>query len=340
MEGTLFKKLDGGKIQCTACSRYCVLSEGEYGFCGVRKNIKGKLNLEVYGKPCAIAIDPIEKKPLFNFLPGSKSYSIGTYGCNFSCKFCQNWEIAQAPKEYKTRYPQMLKNLKNITPSEVVNDAVKSSCKSIAYTYNEPTVFSEYAHDIGVLARKKGLKNIFVTNGYETKECWDYLSEFVDAVNIDLKGDEKFYNKLSGGVKEKAVKDSIKYAKEIGMWVEITTLLIDGENTSVDFINKASKFLFSVDSEMPWHLTAFYPQYKMLNKAPTQFETLMKARIIAEENGLKYIYCGNTASRYENTYCPNCKMKLIERLWFEVRENKLIDGKCPHCGHKIAGVYL
>lgn len=339
MEGTLYKKLDEKTIQCTACSRYCTIKEGESGFCGVRKNKKGKLDLIVYEKPCAIQVDPIEKKPLFHFLPGTKSYSIGTYGCNFSCEFCQNWDISQAPREFRDRFEKMIKTRVDLPPNRAVKEAMAANCKSISYTYTEPTIFSEYAYDIGVLARKEGLKNVYVTNGYQTRECWDYLGKFLDAANIDLKGDDDFYKKLCGNASVKPIKDSIKYAKKLGIWVEITTLIIPGENDDVDFLKETAEFIHSVDPKMPWHVTAFYPQYKMNNKLPANLEILVRARVIGEEVGLKHVYCGNVISKYENTVCPKCKKVLIERWGFEVLKTNMIDGKCGYCKEKIGGVF-
>ncbi|MDD5022933.1 MAG: AmmeMemoRadiSam system radical SAM enzyme [Candidatus ainarchaeum sp.] len=339
MEGALYKQLEDGKIQCNACSRNCVISEGNAGFCGVRKNKKQKLDLIVYGKPCSACVDPVEKKPLFHFLPGSFAYSLGTYGCNFSCDFCQNYDISQAPKDHSERFERMLKNLEDFPPKKIVDYAMRENCRSIAYTYNEPTIFSEYAYDIGMIAKKEGLKNIYVTNGYQTKECWDYVSEFLDAANIDLKGDDTFYKKLCGNAREEPVKESIKYAKKLGMWVEVTTLLIKDENDDVDFLKKTAEFIYSIDPEMPWHITAFYPCYKMRNKQPTSLEMMIKARIIGEEVGLQNVYCGNVISKYENTNCPKCKKTVIERWGFNITKNNVVSGKCGYCGKRISGVF-
>lgn len=338
MKGTLFKKLREKTIQCLACARYCTIKEGDIGFCGVRKNIGGELELLVYGRPCAIWVDPIEKKPVFHFLPGSKSYSLGTFGCNFACEFCQNWDISQAPKEFFERFQSLLSQCRELSPELAVKEALASGCKSISYTYNEPTIFSEYAHDVGVLARKKGLKNVYVSNGYESKECWEYVSKFLDAVNIDLKGPEKFYKKLCHATLP-PVKASIKKAYELGIWVEITTLLIEGENDEEKFLRETAEYIYSIDPEMPWHLTAFFPHYKMKNKPATSIETLIKAREIAKEVGLKHVYCGNVISEYENTVCPECKKEIIKRVGFSIEENNLINGKCNYCGYKIKGVF-
>ncbi len=337
MKGTLFKKLKGKTIQCVACSRYCTIKEGEGGFCGVRKNIDGKLELIVYGKPCALWVDPIEKKPLYHFLPGSKSYSIGTFGCNYSCIFCQNWNISQLPK-LDTFWEEKLKLCQELPPEKAVKEAIASGCKSISYTYNEPTIFSEYARDIGIIARKKGLKNVYVTNGYESKECWEYVSEFLDAANIDLKGPEKFYEKLCHATMP-PVKASIKRAHDLGIWVEVTTLLIEGENDNEKFLRETAEYIYSIDPEMPWHLTAFFPMYKMKNKPQTSAETLFRARELAKETGLKHVYCGNVISEYENTICPKCKKEIIKRVGFSISEYNLTKGTCNYCGYKLKGVF-
>ena len=316
----------------------------------MRVNEKGKLKLTVYGRPCAINIDPIEKKPLFHFLPGSKSFSIGTFGCNFACDFCQNWDISQAPHEAKEKDPPRWKKyFDNIvakcdewSPEKVVHEAVNNDCASISFTYNEPTIFTEYALDIMELAKKEGLKGIYVTNGYETKECWDALKGNIDAVNIDLKSfNERFYKDICHASLG-PVKESIKYARKLGIWVEVTTLLIPGENDSKEEMKQIAEFLASVDKEMPWHVTAFYPAYKMMDKAPTPPETLLKAREIGLAAGLKHVYCGNISagySEYESTFCPKCDKKLIERVYFSVEENRVEDGKCRYCKAEVKGIW-
>ncbi|MFA5049751.1 MAG: AmmeMemoRadiSam system radical SAM enzyme [Candidatus Micrarchaeia archaeon] len=335
----LYIKLENEIIQCIACNRKCKIPAGKTGFCKVRENKNGKLNLLVYEKPCAVWIDPIEKKPLFHFLPGTQSYSIGTYGCNFNCKFCQNWSISQAPKEFEKDFGKMLAKLQILCPQKAVEEAIRGGCKSISYTYTEPTIFSEYAKDIGILARKKGLKNVYVTNGYQTKECWNYLSDFVDGANIDIKGNEKFYKELCGNVKLRYVLDSVKYAKKLGIWVEVTTLLIPNENDSDEFIERIAKFLYSVDPKTPWHITAFHPDYKMTGGNPTSIQSLINARKIAKEIGLENIYCGNMLNEHENTICPECRKTIIERIGFRIVNNNIINGRCIYCKSKIVGVF-
>ncbi|MBN2478122.1 AmmeMemoRadiSam system radical SAM enzyme [Candidatus Micrarchaeota archaeon] len=339
MEASLYNKLKEKQVQCYACSHRCKIKEDSSGVCGVRKNIGGKLDLLVYGKPCAVWVDPIEKKPLNHFLPGTRSYSIGTYGCNFSCDFCQNWEISQAPKEFRDNFENMVKQCPDLPPEEAVKQAKETNCSSIAYTYTEPTIFSEYAHDIGILAKKEGMKNIFVTNGYETKECWDYLAEFLDAVNIDLKGTDDFYKRICHVEGWQPVLDSIKYAKEKGIWTEVTTLIVPGENDNPEFYKYVADYLHSIDPEMPWHITAFYPHYKMKDKKSTPLESLIEARKIGKKAGLKHIYIGNILGEESDTVCPECGKTVIKRSGFALTEKNISDGKCNFCGRKINGVW-
>ncbi len=332
----LVKKLKNNYIQCLACSRHCIIPPGETGVCGVRKNVNGKLDLIVYGKPAALGIDPIEKKPLFHFLPGTTAYSLGTYGCNFMCQFCQNWELSQAYREgLDTSFYY------DLPPKIVVQEAKRYSASTIAYTYNEPIIWYEYARDIGRLARKEGLFNVFVSSGYETKTAWAHLARFLDAVNIDLKAfTDKFYRQYTKATL-KPVLESIKEAKKRGIWVEVTTLIIPGLNDSEDEIREAARFLKSVDPEMPWHLTAFHPDYKMLDRPRTRAEELIKLRKVALEEGLSYVYVGNVQTDYENTYCPKCGALLVRREGFKsfVVNLDVEHGTCRRCGEKIAGIW-
>lgn len=346
----LAKKLKG-MVQCLACSRYCRIPEGQAGFCGVRVNEKGALRLSVYGKPCAVWVDPIEKKPLFHFLPGSRSFSIGTFGCNFGCVFCQNSDISQAPQEARARDPtrwreyfqKLIDRCDEWPPEKIVSGAVESGCKSISFTYNEPTIFTEYAIDVMKLARKKGLKGVYVTNGYESRECWDAVKGLIDAANIDLKAyNKKFYRELCKAPDFEPVKESIRYAKRLGMWVEVTTLIIPGWNDNEKELKEEAEFLASVDPEMPWHVTAFHPDFRMLDTAPTPPEILVRARAIGKEAGLKHVYCGNVPFAYashETTFCQKCGKELVTRMGFSVTGNNLIDGKCRFCKAQIKGVW-
>jgi len=347
----LAKKCDGGKIQCLACRRYCTIPDGNAGFCGVRMNEGGKLRLSVYGKPAAVWVDPIEKKPFFHFLPGSRSYSIGTFGCNFACSFCQNWDLSQAPQEARMRDPgrwkdyfaRLLEGVPKLPPEEAVANAIGNGCKSISFTYNEPTIFTEYALDIMKIAKKKGIKGTYVTNGYESHECWDRLAGSIDAANIDLKAyNQRFYTELARVPHFELVKDSIEYAKKKGIWVEITTLIIPGWNDKLDELKAEAEFLASVDPDMPWHVTAFHPDYKMMDANPTPPEILIKAREIGKMAGLKYVYCGNVGagySDYEGTDCPKCGKRLVSRIGFNVSENNAAGGKCRFCKTKISGIW-
>ena len=287
----------------------------------------------VYGKPSAVHVDPIEKKPLFHFLPGAKAFSIGTIGCNFQCQFCQNWELSQAIR-LGLKVPMY-----DLPPKKAAELARESGSEVIAYTYNEPIIWWEYARDIAKEAPE--LAHVFVSSGYETREAWQELGKFLSAVNIDLKAfSEEFYWKYTK-THIKFVKESIRHAKELGLWVEVTTLLIPGLNDSEEEIRQAARFLKGIDEEMPWHLTAFHPDYKMRDRPPTPYSTLMRAREIAVEEGLKYVYVGNVRSEYENTYCPNCGALLIERDWYSVRvvALDLEYGECRECGFKIKGVW-
>ncbi|MCK4552711.1 AmmeMemoRadiSam system radical SAM enzyme [Candidatus Pacearchaeota archaeon] len=285
-ECTIYKKLKDKNVQCLACSHRCLISKGRTGICGVRQNIGGKLYLLVYGKVMAKYIDPIEKKPLYHFLPGTYAYSIGTVGCNFRCSFCQNYDISQ----FKEFYGKVLGE--KITPKQIVNEAIKNKCKSIAYTYNEPTIFAEFAHDTAKLAKQKNLKNILVTNGYMTKECLDYISPYIDAMNIDLKSfNDKFYLKICKA-RLKPVLETIKLAHKKKIWIEITTLIIPGENDSKEELEQIARFIASVDKNIPWHISRFFPAYKMLNKPITPIEKLKQAEKIGKKY-LKYVYIGN-----------------------------------------------
>ncbi len=347
----LAKASEGKGVQCLACRRYCRIAEGQAGFCGVRVNENGRLRLSVYGRPCAVHIDPIEKKPLFHFIPGSTSFSIGTFGCNFACEFCQNWDISQAPHEARQKDPKrwreyfehLIRMCEEWPPERVVSEALRSGCKSISFTYNEPTIFTEYAIDVMKLARKKGLKGVYVTNGYESHECWDAIKGYIDAANIDLKAyNKRFYTKLCKVPDFEPVKDSIEYARKKGIWVEVTTLIIPDWNDDESELKAEAEFLASVDPEMPWHVTAFHPDYKLLDKNPTPPESLMKAREIGKMSGIKHVYCGNVALSYselETTYCQSCGKALIERRGYAIMQNGISGGKCRFCKAAIKGVW-
>lgn len=281
-ECVLYKKLDDKKVKCTACKHFCVISKGKYGICGVRKNVDGKLHLEVYEKPIAVAIDPIEKKPLRRFMPGTRIFSIGTVGCNFKCDFCQNADISQVRQE--DRYSVEL------SPEEIVDYCIENNIPLIAYTYNEPTIFFEYTYDTAKLANQKGIKNVYVSNGYYSAEAIKKISPYLDAINIDLKAfTDEFYKKICGAKLENVL-DSIKYTYKLGIWVEITTLLVPDENDSIEEITKIAEFIKSVDEEIPWHVSAFRPAYKMLDRKSMSYKKVERAVKIGKEVGLRYVY--------------------------------------------------
>lgn len=283
-EALLYKQIKDNFVQCRLCSHFCMIKTGKKGKCGVRVNKDGKLYSLVYGKPVSLAVDPIEKKPLYHFLQKTKTYSIATQGCNFSCLFCQNFEISQE-KDIMTS--------DTVTPEEIVESAIEKGCKSISYTYTEPTVFMEYALDIMRIASRKGLKNIWVTNGFMSKECFDMISEFLDAANVDLKSfSDEFYDKVCGA-KIQPVLDTIKRIHKAGIHLEITTLIIEGKNDSVPELKNIAKFISGIDKNIPWHISRAFPMYKMQNINPTPLTTLTLAKKIGKEAGLRYIYIGN-----------------------------------------------
>jgi len=286
-EAMLYEKLDGGNVRCNLCAHQCKIAPDKFGICGVRKNQDGKLYTHVYGDVIASHVDPIEKKPLYHFLPGSFSYSIATVGCNFKCSFCQNWKISQASKRDKDVSGYELK------PEEVVREAKKNNCKSISYTYTEPTIFFEYAHDTARLAKKAGLSNIFVTNGYMTEEALEVIKPYLDACNVDLKSfREDFYRDMCQAHLG-PVLNSIKTMKKLGIWVEITTLVVTGKNDSDEEFKDIAEFIAGVDPAIPWHISRFHPDFKYLEAGSTLIERLKRAREIGKKAGLQHIHLGN-----------------------------------------------
>lgn len=332
MEALYYKKLKNNVIQCQLCPRFCIIKEGERGFCKVRENKKGKLYSLVYGKPCSANFDNIEKKPLYHFLPGQLTFSIATVGCNLACKHCQNWQISQArPKDVPTL---------TLTPKAVV-DKTKKICKTISYTYTEPTIFYEYMIDCAKLAKKQGIKNTIVSNGFINQKPLTELYKYIDGVNIDLKSiDNTFYKDVCSG-QVQPVLDSLITLKNKGIWIEITNLLIPGLNDKEKDIKKLINWIKkNLGKDTPLHFTAFYPCYKLMNLPPTNVETLRKARKLAIDAGLHYVYTGNLPNEEGNTtFCPKCKKELIKRSGFTVIENNIIKGKCRFCNEKIAGVW-
>jgi len=324
-----FKK-EKDKLTCLLCSYYCTLAPNEIGICGVNKNTGDNIECLVYGYISAINIDPIEKKPLYHFLPNSKSLSLGTVGCNFRCSFCQNHGISQEKKINKSHYR---------SPSDIVKLALQNNCQSISYTYNEPTIFYPYAKDIALEAKKHNIKNIYVSNGFESKEVIEDMRGVIDAVNIDLKCfSHKYYkNNLGGDLRQ--VLENLKHFKKVGIWVEITTLIVPTKNDSYEELNKIAQFIKNeLDIFTPWHLSSFHPDYKELDLPRTSLKTLQMAKKIGDENGLKYVYIGNVPFE-NNTSCPNCNTIVIKRERFKVLENTLTNTLCPKCDYKIEGYY-
>lgn len=315
------------------CPKECKLYNGQRGDCRVRVHLDGKLHTLVHSNPCAVHVDPIEKKPVYHMLPASQAFSIATAGCNLHCKFCQNWEISQKGPEETTNY--------NMSPKDVVNNALTSGSKSIAYTYSEPNVYYEYVLDTAKLARKAGLKNVVVSAGYINPEPLEELSEFLDVYKVDLKAfNNKFYQEICSATLQ-PVLETLKNLKKWGIWTEVVNLIIPTMNDDFVEIRKMCKWIKNeLGNDVPVHFSQFYPQYKLKNLPPTPLETLIKARKIAIEEGLNYVYLGNIPQgEWNNTYCPNCRNLLIERIGYFVRQVQINDGMCNFCKFKIAGVW-
>ncbi len=335
-EAMFYEKLAGSKVNCGLCRFRCVIADGKRGLCGVRENRAGTLFTLVYGRAVAEHPDPIEKKPLFHFQPGSRTYSVATVGCNFRCQHCQNYSISQSVWEGGE-----ISGF-DLPPAEIVRKAVASGCSSISYTYTEPTIFYEYAYDTAVLARKAGLRNVFVTNGYITSPALNQISPFLDAANIDLKGfSEKFYREVVHAKLGEVLETIIEY-KRLGIWLELTTLIIPGHNDSDREIEQLARFIAEqVGVDTPWHVSQFYPTYRLTDQPRTPLATLRRARQIGLDAGLRNVYEGNVPGEGgENTRCPACGEPLILRHGFHIQENRIRDGKCPSCRMVIDGVEM
>ena len=334
-EAMLYEKLTNNKVKCNLCNHRCIIQDENYGICGVRQNRDGSLFSLVYDRIIATHVDPIEKKPLFQFYPGSTAYSIATVGCNLSCKHCQNFDISQSPRENRGHVAG-----NKMEPEEIVKEAESAGCTSIAYTYTEPTIFFELAYDTAKLAQTKGIKNVFVSNGFMTPEALKEISPFLDGINIDLKAfTDRFYKEICGGSLE-PVLENIKLANELGIWVEVTTLIIPTHNDNPEELSRIAEFIANTDKDIPWHISQFYPTYKLTNLPRTPIEILHKAREIGLQAGLHYVYEGNVPGMgNENTYCYNCGNLLIERWGYSILKNIIEDGHCPFCKSPIAGVY-
>lgn len=336
-EAALWDPAEGQRVHCRLCNFHCHIAEGKLGHCQVRKNMGGTLYSLNYGKLCAASPDPIEKKPLYHFQPGSRSFSIAAVGCNFRCDFCQNWQISQAALETGRIEGE------TASPEQIVAVAVRSGCRSIAYTYTEPTIFMEFCNDCARPAREKGLANVFVSNGYMTRDAIDFAGEWLDAINVDLKAfSDEYYRSLCGS-RLQPVLDSIAYiARQTKIWIEITTLLLPGRNDSEEELKKLADWLVAeAGPDVPWHVSRFYPQYKYTDSAPTPLESMQRAERIGRAAGLRYVYLGNIAGTdSENTRCYRCGRMLIERMGYHIAANHIKDSKCPQCGTQIAGVGL
>lgn len=333
-EAMLYEKLDNHKVRCKLCAHRCQIAEGARGVCQVRENRAGVLYTLVYGKTISQHVDPVEKKPLFNFYPGTTAFSIATPGCNFRCDFCQNWEISQMPRE------QHLIMGQPASPEQLAQTAHYYGCRSIAYTYTEPTIFTEYALDTAKAARDLGLANIYVTNGFMTTEMLDAFAPYMDAANVDLKAfTDEFYQKHCGA-RLQPVLDSLRKMKELGTWVEVTTLIIPTLNDDTAELTDIAAFIAQeLGVETPWHLSRFHPTYKLLDKPATPVATLQQARAIGLAAGLRYVYTGNVwGDLGEHTYCYNCGQTIIERFGFQLGKTRISAGKCANCGAEIDGV--
>jgi len=333
-EAMFFEKLEGNEARCLLCAHRCRIHPGDRGICGVRENRDGMIYSLVYGQIIAENVDPIEKKPLFHVLPGSKSFSIATVGCNFRCSFCQNHDISQTPRETGDIFGQ------ESTPESIVRKAIKSGSKTISYTYTEPTIYFEFAYDTARIAHENGLENIFVTNGFMTEAVIEKIAPFLLAANVDLKAfNDDFYKKRCGA-RLQPVLDSLKKMKELGIWVEVTTLLIPTLNDSGKELKKIADFVCSLGSETPWHISRFHPLYQMNNHPPTPVASIHQATRIGKECGLKYVYTGNIqGDDGENTFCSHCQALLIKRYGFSIEQVHLNGSRCPRCDTILDGIF-
>lgn len=335
MKRAMFQEEKAGKkVQCSLCAHRCLIPDGHRGICAVRENHDGVLYSLVYDKIIARNVDPIEKKPLFHFLPASLSYSVATPGCNFRCKHCQNADISQLPRD---RDGLVMGDA--VAPEQIVAAARVTGCASISYTYTEPTIYFEIAHDTAKLAVQAGLRNVFVTNGYITPEAIEVIRPWLHAANIDLKGFSDVFYRNVCGARLQPVLDAIRLYKQYGIWIEITTLVIPGHNDSEAELRQIAEFIRSVGEDVPWHVSRFHPTYQLTDQPGTPVKTLQRARQIGLESGLRYVYEGNVPGEGEETTCWSCKKSLVRRTGFFVEANNLREGRCPSCGAVIDGVW-
>jgi len=334
MKQALFWQIKNKQLNCQLCNHYCLIAEGQIGLCSVRKNIKNKLYSLVYGKVISANIDPIEKKPLFHFLPGSLSYSIATVGCNFRCQHCQNADISQMVE--RKLQADFIPG-QDMSPAEIIKQALDNDCQSIAYTYTEPTIFAEFAIDCMKLAKKHGLENVWVSNGYTAIEAWPKIIPYLDAINVDLKFfNNETYLKICGA-KLRPVLDNLIYLKNKGIHLEVTTLIIPGLNDSPEELRQLADFIYQkLSADTPWHVSRFFPQYKLQDTDPTEEDLIYQAYQIGKEAGLHYVYGGNVAGEgLEDTYCPNCNALVISRNNYNIKRFD-VDGYCAKCRENLA----
>ena len=331
-EARLWDQAEEGAVACRLCAHRCVIKPGKQGVCAVRENRDGRLVTLVYGEVVAVHVDPIEKKPLYHFFPGSKALSIATPGCNFRCGFCQNWQISQAPRRKGGGIAG-----EPFAPEAVVRAALDEGCRSISYTYTEPTIFFEYAEDTARLAREAGLANNFVTNGYMTADALEAIHPVLDAANVDLKAfRDETYKKVCGA-RLGPVLDSIRLMKTLGIWLEVTTLVVPGLNDGPTELAEIARFIASVDPDIPWHISRFHPDFEYTQAPPTPVSTLRAAAAAGRGEGLRWIYVGNVPGESEDTLCRTCGTVLIRRSGFTVVANALVGSRCPSCGTALAG---
>jgi pyruvate formate lyase activating enzyme len=324
----------GPQVHCYLCAHHCRIGPGGLGKCGVRENQDGVLYTLVYGCPISTVVDPIEKKPLFHFLPGTSTYSLATVGCNFTCSFCQNADISQMPADQGRIIGHPM------TPEEIIAGALMTGCRSISYTYTEPTIFYEYARDCARLASQAGLKNVFVTNGFMTKQMLADIDGDLHAANVDLKSFSDEFYRAQAGARLKPVLDSIRRLYEMGVWLEVTTLLIPGLNDRDHELRSLAAFLAEVSPDIPWHVSRFHPTYRLLAAPPTPVSTVERAVRIGQEAGLRYVYGGNVPGHAsETTSCPGCGTRVIERAGNCLTSDRSLTGCCPSCGRDIAGCF-
>lgn len=333
----LWTATENGAVKCNLCGHRCLIPPGQFGVCQVRENIDGELKTHTYDQLISMNVDPIEKKPLFHVLPGSQSMSIATPGCNFRCDFCQNWQISQSPRDGRS----LASHAQAIPPQKIVDTAVAHDCRSISYTYTEPTIFFELAYDTATLAHEAGLKNCFVSNGFMTPEAVETIAPLLDAINVDLKAfRDETYRDVMGG-KLEPVLQCLRELRQADIWVEVTTLVVPGMNESEQELRDIARFIHDeLDPAVPWHVSRFHGDYKMSDSLPTPAEAVSRTVKIGMDVGLKHVYSGNMAGRAdESTYCPQCGERVIHRQGFFAVNNRLDEGACPDCGETLAGVW-